>query len=308
MPKVTVLGANGFLGSHLVDALVREGHDVTAFDRFRPEEVNTFEATNVRVLPGDFMDPADIGAAIRGCEYVFHALSTTNPATAADNPLADMTTNVAPTVALLQQCADAGVRRVDFLSSGGAIYGPSSHRPHREDDPALPVSPYGIGKLAIERYLEYFRVSHGLDHAIYRVSNPFGTRQRPGRVQGLIPIALRAIRDGLPVVRMGDGSMVRDYVYVEDVSSALARLVGRELNHRLYNVGSGQGRTVSEVLGTLRSVTGIDFEIEERPTPSTFVDYSVLDVSRFVDEHGRIEVTGFDLAIEHTWGAIRNEQ
>ena len=308
MSRVTVLGANGFLGSHLVDALVREGHGVTAFDRFAPEDVRVFEATDIRIVPGDFMNPDDVASAIHGSDVVMHALSTTNPATAVRNPVADMTTNVAPTVSLLQQCVDAGIRRVDFLSSGGAIYGPNTHRPHHEDDAALPVSPYGIGKLAIERYLEYFRVSHGLDYAIFRVSNPFGTRQRPGRLQGLIPIALRAIRDGIPVVRMGDGSMVRDYIYVEDVSGALARLMDRELNHRLYNVGSGRGRTVSEILETLRAVTGTDFEIEARPRPATFVDYSTLDVTRFTDEHGPIEVTDFHVAIDRTWGAIKSEQ
>lgn len=306
MTSVVVLGANGFLGSHLVDALVNQGHDVTVFDRFGHDD-HAFDARRVSVVSGDFMNSGDVATAIEGSTQVVHALSTTSPATAANDPSVDLATNVAPTVVLLQRCVEAGVKRVHFLSSGGAIYGPQEHRPHVEDDPALPVSPYGIGKLAIERFLEYFRLTQGLDYAVYRVSNPFGPRQRPSRRQGLIPIALRAIRDGMPVARMGDGSMVRDYVFVEDVSAALAPLMDKKLEHRLYNVGSGSGTTVSQVLETLREVTRVNFDIEEFAVPSTFVDYAVLDVTRFASEHGQISRTNLAHGIARTWEAIRTE-
>jgi UDP-glucose 4-epimerase len=306
MAKTLVIGANGFIGSHLVDALFLDGHEVTAFDRFRSERSNLF-ATDARPLAGDFLSRADIERAVSGQDYVFHFLSTTTPATAENDPTFDLRTNVAQTVELLEACVAASVKHFYFASTGGAIYGSQGQSQYFETDRALPISPYGIGKLTIENYLSYFKAKHGLSSTIFRISNPYGGRQRANRKQGLIPIALRQIALGEPVIRLGDGRMVRDYIYVDDLVSMIAHVVGKSPRHTVYNLGSGQGHSVAEVLESLRRVTDQDFEIVERPKPPTFVDRVVLDTTRFLSEFGAHELTSLDEGIARTYAEIQEQ-
>lgn len=306
MARTLVIGANGFIGSHLVDALSLDGHEVSAFDRFRSERSNLFRS-EAKPITGDFLSRSDIERAVAGQDYVFHFLSTTTPATAENDPTFDLRTNVAQTVELLEACVAASVKHFYFASTGGAIYGIQGQSQYFETDRALPISPYGIGKLTIENYLGYFKAKHGLNSTIFRISNPYGGRQRANRKQGLIPIALRQIALGEPVVRLGDGQMVRDYIYVDDLVSMIARVVGRRPEHTVYNVGSGLGHSVTEVLESLRRVTGEAFDIIERPKPATFVDRVVLDTSRFCDEFGRTELTPLDEGIHKTYEHIQEQ-
>jgi UDP-glucose 4-epimerase len=303
--RALVVGANGLIGSHLVDALSQAGHSVRAFDRFSSSRP-TFASTGAEVLAGEFLSRADLETAVRGRDVVFHFLSTTTPATAEADPTLDIRTNVAQTVELLEACVAAGVGHVYFASTGGAIYGPQGKAEYAETDRALPISPYAIGKLTIEHYLSYFHAKHGLQSTVLRVSNPYGTRQRPNRKQGLIPIALRQIASGNPVVRFGDGSMVRDYVYVEDLVRMIVPFVGRETEYRLYNLGSGVGHSVNEVFASLRRVVGREFAIDERPKPPTFVDRVVLDTARFRSEFGETPLTTLDEGVRLTYEEIRS--
>lgn len=300
MAKTLVIGANGFIGSHLVDALAREGHEVSAFDRFSSGEP-TFRAVGVRLIRGEFLSRADIDEAVAGQDYVLHLLSTTSPATAESDPTLDIRTNLAQSVELLEATARAGVKHFYYASTGGAIYGPQGLERYAETDRAMPLSPYGIGKLAIEHYLHYFKTRHGLASTSLRISNPYGTRQHPNRRQGLIPIALRNIIDGRPVVRFGDGSMVRDYVYVDDLVRMMVAFVGRETRFDLYNLGSGFGQSVTEILANLHEVTEVDFAIEERTTPPTFIDKVVLDTARWAAEFDPIELTPLGTGIRQTY-------
>ena len=306
MAKAVVIGANGFIGSHLVDSLVAAGHEVTAFDRFSSRSP-TFAPASVHLLPGEFLSRADLEEAVRGQDYVFHFLSTTTPATAEADPTLDIRTNVAQTVELLESCVGAGVQRVYFASTGGAIYGPQNKVEYAETDRALPISPYGIGKLTIEHYLHYFQKTHGLKSTALRISNPYGTRQKPNKKQGLIPIALRQIALGRPVIRMGTGSMVRDYVYVEDLVRMITPMVGLDTEHDLYNLGSGAGHSVSDIIESLRRVTDTDFEIRELPIPATFVDRVVLNTERYRSEFGQAQLTLLDDGVRLTYEEIRGD-
>jgi UDP-glucose 4-epimerase len=238
---------------------------------------------------------------------VFHFLSTTTPVTAESDPTLDIRINVGQTVELLEACVENGVGHVYFASTGGAIYGQQGRAGYAETDRAMPISPYGIGKLTVEHYLHYFRARYGLASTALRISNPYGPRQRPRRRQGLIPIALRQIALGEPVTRYGDGSMVRDYLFVDDLVAMILPMVGRETSFDLYNIGSGVGYSVNEVLEALRAVTGRDFALTEAPTPSTFVDRVVLDVERYRAEFGRIPSTSLETGIERTWRDVLGE-
>lgn len=304
MARAVVIGANGFIGSHLVDVLATVGHDVTAFGRFSSTSPK-FTARGVRIARGEFLNRSDIDSLVDGADSVFHFLSTTTPATAESDPTLDIRTNVVRSVELLEACVAAGVRHVYFASTGGAIYGPQGKESYIETDRTEPVSPYAIGKLSIENYLRYFDVMHGLRSTALRISNPYGTRQPPQRRQGLIPIALRQILNDEPIVRFGDGSMVRDYLYVEDLVRMIAKMIEVPPTYSTYNLGSGAGHSVTEVLDSLRRVTGRAFEVIEKPVPPTFIDRVVLDTSRFRAEFGEFDLTSLDEGVRHTYEEMR---
>jgi UDP-glucose 4-epimerase len=300
MARCLVIGANGFLGSRLTDALVAAGHRVTAFDRFS-RGTRAFSSADLTVVPGDFLSVADLAAAVEGQDDVFHFLSTTTPATVDGDPTIDLRTNVAQSVELLALCARAGIRRLFYASSGGAIYGPRPGASFVEDAPVAPISPYGIGKLAVERYIDYYAATAGLSAVSLRISNPYGTNPNPSKRQGVIPITLNRILRSEPVVRLGDGSMVRDYIHVDDLVRRILRMVDADPRHRVYNLGSGRGTSVAEVLETVRTVVGRDFPVRTAPKPATFVDHVVLDVSRYIEEFGADDDLSLTEGIARTW-------
>lgn len=300
--RALIVGANGFIGSHLVDELAGKGFEVTAFDRFSSGKAS-FEA-DVRRFKGDFLNNDDLREAVEGQQLLFHFLSTSTPATAERDPTFDVRTNLQQTLELMQIAVNAGVEHVYFASTGGAIYGDSGRLRYAESDPALPVSPYAIGKLSIERYLQYFELRFGIRTTALRISNPFGTRQHVDRKQGLIPIVLRQIALGLPVTQLGDGSMIRDYVYVDDLVEMLAPMVLQGSREPVYNLGSGEGRSVTSVLATIREVTGRDFDVQIAPKPATYVDSITLDTSRYTQEFGAPVLTDFKTGVESTWEEV----
>jgi UDP-glucose 4-epimerase len=299
--RCLVIGGNGFIGSHVVDSLVARGHQVTVFDRPR-RAARQFAAHGVETVTGDFLNAADVRASLEGQEVVLHFLSTTDPATAQGDPTIDIRTNITASVQLFAACVDAGVGHVYYASSGGAIYGDQDHHgAFAETDVTLPVSPYAIGKQAIEGYLRYFWRTHGLRSTSFRISNPYGPRQNPQKRQGVIPIFLRKVAEGAPLTVLGDGSMIRDYLYVEDVAAMVAEAVSVGPRHDLYNLGSGVGTTINELVATIRDVTGRDVPVEHLPRPATFVDHVVLSVARFEQEFSTRPTTALADGIRRTW-------
>ncbi len=303
MAKCLVVGANGFLGSHLVDELVRLGHEVTAFDRFSMGRVS-FTAVGVTRRLGDFLNTGDLVDAVKGQEFVFHFVSTTTPASAENDPTMDIRTNLASTVELLQCCVQAGVTKVFFASTGGAVYGDQPGVELTETALPLPVSPYAIGKLAIEGYLRYFERKHGLQSVTFRISNPYGPRQHPNKKQGVIPIFLHRLAQELPLVVLGDGSMVRDYLYVGDAVRMIGQTVDAGNAYPVYNIGRGLGASLADVLGVIERVTGIIPEVQMQPAPSTYLNHIVLKTDRYQREFGYPDFVSLDEGVAATWNQM----
>jgi UDP-glucose 4-epimerase len=308
MTKCLVLGANGFIGSHLVDKLVQKGESVRAFDRFGERPVNFSLNANIEQFSGNFLNRADLESALEGMDYVFHLVSTTTPATAENDPLIDIDTNIRMSVEFLEECVKHDIKRVIFASTGGAIYGDvNSDAPISEDTNPQPVSPYAIGKLTIEHYLRYFSRKFDLSTLTFRISNPYGERHSPINRQGVIPIFLHHIANNEPITLLGDGSMVRDYLYVEDLASLIA-LSFQGAKQPLYNLGSGQGVNLNELIETIKKVTQREIDIEHLPKPPTFVQKAVLDISRFKAEFGIVPQTPLEEGIRKTWEYVLNTQ
>ena len=298
--KVLVLGANGFLGSHVVDYLVEEGFLVRAFDMYADySNTRFFKNEAIELFEGNFLNQTDIKDALSDISYVIHLVSTTNPATAESDPLIDIDTNIRGSVELFQQCvSNAKIKKIIYSSSGGTVYGDHDiNRPISEMDYTWPVSPYGIGKLTVENYLHYFDKKFNQPYTVFRIANPYGERQPTARKQGGIPIFTEKIMKDELITVLGDGSMIRDYIYVKDVAKIIAKSLKKTLKHSVYNVGSGEGHTVSEIIKEIEIATQKKAKIENREVPSTFVNYSVLDNHRCASEFPEVDLTDLKTGI-----------
>lgn len=273
-----VLGGRGFIGGHLVDALLAEGCHVRCFDRPNIEPLEnrllgeTSLAPNLEIIEGDLGNDSDIVHALEGCDICFHLVSTTLPQTSNADPVFDIESNLISTLRLLNRAVQAKVSKIVFVSSGGTVYGPPHKTPIDETHPTNPICSYGIAKLAIEKYLHLFHQLHGLNYTILRLANPFGERQRTHASQGAIAVFVGKALRGEAIDIWGDGAVVRDYIYIADVVSALLAAMDHNDANDVFNIGSGRGLSLNAILDAIESVTG-------QPTQRNYLPGRAFDIS-----------------------------
>jgi UDP-glucose 4-epimerase len=193
---------------------------------------------------------------------------------------------------------------VYFPSTGGAIYGPREEIPCREVDQTHPISSYAITKLAVEKYLELFRHLHGLDYLVFRFSNPYGGDQGGVGVQGVVTTFLHRLLRGGPLEVWGDGSVTRDFLHVDDAITAVLASLDYHGPHRIFNVGSGVGVTISELVEVISRVTGRGVRTSFTPGRAADVPWNVLDSSRALEEWGWAPTVPLEEGIERSWKAL----
>lgn len=302
MVRILILGGGGFIGTHLAAALLAAGHAVTVFERPGVREHSPASSLpGIEWAEGDFSKADDVGPALAGKTAIFHLVSTTVPTTSNANPAFDVSSNVVGTISLLEAARTAGVGRTIFLSSGGTVYGVPKTLPIAEDHPLEPISSYGIGKLAIESYLRLFEHLYGQRYQVVRLSNPFGPHQRPNTGQGVIATFLDRAMQGLPLEVWGDGSTVRDYIYVADVVEALIAMLSYDGSARVLNLGSGVGRSIVEIVGALEGLLGRKLEVIYRDAKAHDVPINVLDISQIRNELGWMPRTSLEAGILLTY-------
>ncbi len=214
--RVLVIGGCGFIGSHIVDKLLSSGHSVRVFDR-NPEKFRR-QLKNVEYFFGDIKDRMAVIESLADVEVVMHLVSTTFPGTANLDPVADVRDNLLATLNLLDSMVQSGVSRLVYLSSGGTVYGIPDQIPTPESHPLRPINSYGIVKAAIENYIGLFQREKAISPIIIRPSNPFGPRQGHTGVQGVVTTFLNRILRKETIEIWGDGTVVRDYLYVDDLA------------------------------------------------------------------------------------------
>ncbi|MEI8396686.1 MAG: NAD-dependent epimerase/dehydratase family protein [Rhodospirillaceae bacterium] len=281
--KVLVLGAGGFLGSHVVTALLIRGHSVSALTRSQPRDPALLNHPGVVWHFGDYTDGAVLDRARADCPVIIHLASSSAPALSNQNPLRDLDEGVTATIRLLERVKTGSTRRIIFVSSGGTVYGSQQQMPISEDAPTNPICAYGVSRLAIEKYLLLYRHLYGLDAVILRVSNPFGEFQVNSRQQGVIAAFSRALLEGRPLTIWGNGTVIRDYVYAGDVAEALVLAAEATApTETVLNIGSGVGRSLLEVLDGFRHLTGQIITPSFQPARTGDVAEVVLDIRRAV--------------------------
>jgi UDP-glucose 4-epimerase len=278
--KCLVLGGGGFLGSHVCEALLKEGCHVRIFEKewVNKENVRHF-LSQVEWVEGDFTNQKHLREIVKSMDYVIHCVGTTLPMSSNENPVYDISSNLIPTLYLLEALRNSDIKRIVFFSSGGTIYGSSESRPILEEHQTNPLCSYGIQKLAIEKYLRLYLYLYGLDYAILRVSNAYGERQRPHHSQGVVAVFLYKALKKEEIEVWGDGSVVRDYVYVSDVADAVVALLKYSGKHKLFNISSGVGLSVRDLIEKIEIVTGFRAKVSFTQGRAFDVSANVLDNS-----------------------------
>lgn len=300
--RVLIIGGNGFIGSHLADALTDRGCRIRSLDR--AAEHYRGPLSNVEYVYGDFCDAGLISDALDGIDAVFHLASTTVPGTSNRDPVFDVQSNVLGTLAMLDACVRKRVGRVVYVSSGGAVYGIPEIAPVPEESRTEPISSYGITKLCIEKYLHLYRHLHGLDYVVVRPSNPYGPRQNPSGVQGAVGVFLGRLAMGLPITIWGDGSVVRDYIHVRDLVSGICAAAFGSPAGQIFNLGSGEGTSLCGLLSIIEEVVRQPVAIEYLPARAFDVPEIYLDIGRARNELGWRPAIRLQEGIEETWNFV----
>ncbi|PKM03321.1 MAG: NAD-dependent epimerase [Gammaproteobacteria bacterium HGW-Gammaproteobacteria-6] len=299
--RVLIIGGNGFIGSHLALALRARSHMVRVLNHGPPRIDVDWNGVEYRV--GEYADPKVLAPALNDVDVVCHLASSTVPATANKDPVADIEQNLVSSVTLCEQMMRAGVRRIVFFSSGGTVYGDPEMIPVDENHPLRPISSYGVVKVAIENYLLMYAHLDRLEPLILRPSNPFGPRQALAGAQGVIGRFLGACLGNEVVPLVGDGSVVRDFIYIDDLIELTVRGIESGATG-VYNAGSGIGHSLRDVVAIIQRVT--DGRLRWVPAPARPFDVQkiVLDVSAVTARLQWRPLVGIEQGIAATWQSL----
>ena len=279
--RCLVLGGGGFIGSCITDRLLKLGHTVRVFERPRVQTYRDFgKNEKIEWYQGDFQSETDINESVKGCQIAFHLISTTLPKNSNDDPIFDIESNVIGSLRLLSCCVREKIEKIIFISSGGTVYGIPNALPVGETHTTDPLVSYGIAKLTIEKYIHLYYQLHGLPYVILRLSNPFGERQAVNTAQGAVAVFLYKALKGEEIEVWGDGSVTRDYIYIQDVVDAFTLAMNHKEKSGLFNIGSGLGLSLNEVIAEIELLLGREVKKRFMPPRKFDVPITRLDINR----------------------------
>lgn len=286
--RISIIGGAGFIGTNLAIKLCGD-NDVTVIDRSE----SYFKTLKKLNLPLNYrvetfgLD-SNFDEQVKNCDILYHLASTNIPGDSNKNIPEELEANIIVTSRLLDACVRQKVRKVVFISSGGAVYGKKGKCPIIEDTVTYPITSYGVEKLTIEKLLYLYRYQLGLDYRIIRLANPYGPYQRPNGKLGVVTtFVYKALTDGKLEV-YGDGSVVRDFIYIDDAVRGIINIVNGENEFRVFNLGSGRGTSVKEVIKTIKGTINNNLEVEYIGSRSVDVPVNYLDISRYESCYGKM--------------------
>ena len=280
--SVAVIGACGFIGSHLVDSLLSNGCRVLAFSRSIPGLISKKSLQNplLSLCEVDISNLTQLERKIANVDILIHLASSSIPSTSNLDPYSDVTSNLLGSLNVLNAALENQIKKFIFISSGGTVYGLPSQIPILENHPTNPSCSYGIIKLAIEKYISLYRDLYGLQAISLRLANPYGERQRINAIQGVIPVFMsRALRSE-PIEVWGDGTVVRDFVYISDVIDAIRLSCTYCGDYDVFNIGSGSGLSLNELIRLIEQVTKKTIDVHYKSSRKYDVPTNVLSIER----------------------------
>lgn len=301
--NIIILGAAGFVGTNLIIELAKDiNNTITAVDKSESyfDTIKTFGFSNVKYVTSELTECDDYRKLVSNQEVVYHLVSTTVPTTSNQHISEELKANVLLSANLFEACVFQGVKKVVFISSGGTVYGKEAACPLNEKTPTNPISSYGIQKVTIEKLLYLYNYMYGLDYRIIRLSNPYGPYQRPNGVLGAVTTFTYKALKGEEIQVYGDGSVIRDFIYIDDAVRAILQISNGNDKHHTFNLGCGYGTSIAQVLKSIRNALGIDINIRYTEARKVDVPVNYLDISRFETAYGNLNPISLEEGIKKT--------
>ncbi|PNG25025.1 NAD-dependent epimerase/dehydratase family protein [Methylocella silvestris] len=298
---VLITGATGFVGQALLKELAQRDEEVIVVSG-KPRIARSSPSMIWRTLPN--YEAIDWLPLLDGVSTIYHLAWSSLPQSSNSDPVGDALDNIVGSLRLIEAANKKGGVRFVFTSSGGTVYGPLSTLPAPEIHRTRPTCAYGVSKLTVEKYLDFYHDLYGFNAVSLRISNPYGPGQSTGRNFGAIATFASLVLDDKPINIYGDGSVVRDYLYISDLVRAIVAAGSVQSQSRVINVGSGAGHSLNDVIDVIRSLTGRSIKVNYLPPRRFDVPISVLDVSRAEVELGWTPIVSFADGIEATLQAL----
>jgi UDP-glucose 4-epimerase len=302
--KIMVTGGGGFIGKHLVDRLLDQGHRVLVLDIAPPE----ISHPNLDYVSGSFLDADLIVASMVDVDVLYHLAATKFPQKANAEPIQDISENIIGSARLFQVALERNVSRTIFCSSGGTVYGETNAVPIREDQPTNPIAAYGVSKLAIENYLSFFGRQGDMKTVSLRVANPYGPKQNIQNAQGALTTFCNKATLGEQIEIWGDGTIQRDYIFIKDVIDAFVACLDADLDGMPINVGSGDGVSLNMILDHIRALPRTTVDVEYLPGRAFDVPKNFLDITRAAQVLNWTPCTSLREGITETLNFIRSQK
>lgn len=300
--KILVLGGLGFIGRHTVKKLLNCGFSVRVLGQRIPstdEIIQMFgKPDSIDFVAGDFLDKNLVFLALNGCKACVHLITTTLPATSNADKIYDVSSNLVGTLQVLDTMRELNINKLVFISSGGTVYGNPLYTPIDEIHPTNPRSSYGIVKLAIEKYCHLYNELHNMKSVVLRLSNPYGPGQLGTGIQGAVSVFTHKAIKGQPIEVWGDGNVIRDYIHIDDVTAAILSAIKYESNETVFNIGSGLGKSLNEIIASIEQNLERKIEVNYQPGRTLDVSVSVLDIEKAISELNWMPSVSFDAGIK----------
>jgi UDP-glucose 4-epimerase len=304
--KALVTGGGGFIGSNLVRALLDAGHDVRVLDNFSTGNRANLSGLDIEVVEGELRSYERVHNAVRGVEVVFHLGALGSVPRSVQDPLTSSAVNIEGTLNVLLAARDEGIRRVVY-SSSSSVYGTRRELPVTEGQASDPLSPYGVAKLAAERYcVSFSRVYESFESVVVRYFNVFGPRQSPlSQYAAVIPLFITAIAEGRPITIDGDGEQRRDFTYVSNVvEGTMLAADAKDANGRIFNVAASAPASVNHVADLIGEILGKDVKKEHAPPRAGDIRDSWADITAAREAFGWEPSVGLEDGLRRTVGAL----
>lgn len=301
--NILLFGAAGFIGSNLTLHLAQNVEDkITLLDRNKelfsiPEIVNK---GNIKICESMFDEDTDFDGLLKGQDVVYHLVSTTVPGTSNVQIPSELSSNVVATAKMLEACVRCGVKKVVFLSSGGTVYGKEMQCPLKESTPTYPINSYGVQKVTIEKLLYLYNYIYDLDYRVVRLANPYGPYQNPNGILGAATTFTYKALKKEEIIVYGDGSVVRDYIYIDDVIRAMSNIVEKDNKYKVFNLGSGYGTSIQQLIEVIQETLGVEVKVKYLPERKTDVPVNYLDISRYEQAFGKLNPISLEEGIRKT--------
>lgn len=309
--KILVTGGAGFVGSHIIERLLLNGYDVVCYDKFDPYYDPLVKRVNIKpffsnprftMVEGDINDPNLLRTALKGCEYVYHDAAQAGVRYSIEYPMRSHQTNATGTLALMEACVDAGVKKV-INASSSSVYGKVRYLPFDEEHPTIPISPYGISKLAAEHYCRVFSELFDIETVSLRYFTVYGPRIRPDLA---ISIFTKQALAHEPITIFGDGTKTRDFTYIDDIIDA--NLLAMNQGSGEYNIGGGNHLSILDLAKAIISVNNSSSTIVYSPSVKGDVDHTYAKTTKAERELGWNAKTKINEGLKRYASWVQNYQ